>query len=330
MITNERKEETCKKYFDIIEMVYEFGNGLFFRKDLFHFCKKFYGYSKKDFLSALMELKNSEVIETIKISNVTLIKLKKYALRNLTGKGRENIGSITITGQKITKLAFITQIIWKIYKVENITFSEVLRDLNKYSSFFLKEKEGHLFLQKFLYLIEIDENIVKTQTTKHMVNTEISTLLKNYNNSLSNLDKKNRLAKIKLAENERRIIEEFNANSVLKLNYFVYDMEDVFYIYIIDYRQNISIDKYLNFLNEAYHYFSCRFKKPIKFITVSNNSEDIFIPDIDVFKDYLNKNDIWHDYQNEKLQIDIMYVDTVIKGNISYTTIKKDMVLKKI
>ncbi len=323
MITNAKKEATCKKYFDIIEIIYELGNGLFFRKDLFHFAEKFYGYNKVDYKSALTELQWAEVIEFIKVGNVTLIKLKKYGLRHITGLGRESVSSITITGSRINKLAFYIGIIWKIYERESMTFTQVLNDLNRYSSFFLKEKQGHLMLQQFKYLVNIEDNTIV------MVENEIMALNKNYSNSINNLDRNNKLSKLKLNNNESTIVDGFNPNNILKLNYFVYDFEDVFNVYIIDYRQNIFIERYLQFIKEAYNYFSTRFKKPIKFVTVGNNTDSMFIANNDILLAYFNDNRLESEYRNGMLKIDVMYIDTVLKVSMDYTTIKKNMVLTR-
>lgn len=257
MITNERKEMVCKKYFDIIQIVYKIGNGLFFRKDLFHFSKKFYYYSKSEFVNALEELENAEIIERVRIGVATLIKLKKYAITYITGNDREHISGIRITGNKIVRLAFLTQIIWDWYGKEDITFMELITDINKYSSFRLKERYGHVFLNKFSYLADAKD--------MEIYENEVEALRKSYFNACSNLDKKNNKAdKLKLALNEEIIVNEFNVNNLIRRNYFVYDMEDVFLIYIIDYRQNLSVDRYLNFVNEAFNYFFRKFKKTYK------------------------------------------------------------------
>ncbi|MGV8983840.1 hypothetical protein [Clostridium sp.] len=332
MITNMKKETTCKKYFDIIEMIYEIGNGLFFRKDLFHFCNKFYGYKKSKFIEAITDLQEAEIIDFIKIGRVTLIRLRKYALRYLTGKGRTSNSSITITGLKLAKLNYYIAIVWKLYKNQDLTFVQLIKDLNKYSNFFLKEKEGHLMLEKFKYLIDVENianhNYKNVGENNSLIEQDINALFKNYYNSFKNLGKI-KTAKFELADNEATIVAEFNANNILKLNYLCYDMEDVFIIYVIDYRNNIFLDKYLLFIQEAYRYFSGRFKKPIKFVTVSNDGDNMFVADNDVLVGYLSSQSLWGEYNNN-MSFDTMYVDTMLKMNIDFTTIKKDTVLEKI
>ncbi|MBU3129081.1 hypothetical protein [Clostridium tagluense] len=323
MIPNERKEMICKKYFNIIELIYKIGNGLFFRKDLFQFSNKFYCYSKSDFVNALEDLENAEIIERIRIGRATIIKLKKYALRYITGNKRDSMSSITVNGNRIVKLAFLTQVIWEWYGKEEITFMDMVMDINKYSSFLLKEREGHLFLNKFSYLVDTED--------MEIYKNEVEALRKSYSNALSNLNKKNNGANnFKLASNEETIVKEFNANNLLKINYFVYDMEEVFIIYVMDYRRNIFVDRYLNFINEAYTYFFRKFKKPIKFITVGNDGNNRFIVDDYILEEYLIKNDLEFAWREGNLMLSSKYVHTNIKNNIDYTSIKGDIILTKV
>jgi len=320
MITNERKEMICKNYFNIIEIVYKIGNGIFFRKDLFKFSNKFYYYSKSDFVNALEDLENAEIIERVRIGVATLIKLKKYAIRYITGSEREHVSSIRITGNKIVKLAFLTQIIWDWYGKEDITFLEMVTDINKYSSFRLKEKYGHVFLNKFSYLVDTED--------MEIYKNEVEALRKSYFNACSNLDKKNNRANnFKLTLNEETIVREFNVNNLIKRNYFVYDMEEVFIIYVMDYRQNIFVDRYLDFINEAYTYFFRKFKKPIKFIIVGNDVNNKFAVDDQILQTYLVKNDLEFAWRNGNLMLSSKYVHTIIKNNIDYTSIKGDIIL---
>ena len=104
--------------------------------------------------------------------------------------------------------------------------------------------------------------------------------------------KNNRSNNFKLALNEETIVREFNVNNLIKRNYFVYDMEEVFIIYVMDYRQNIFVDRYLDFINEAYTYFFRKFKKPIKFIIVGNYLNNKFVVDDHILEEYLLKNDL--------------------------------------
>lgn len=323
MITNEKKEMICEKYFNIIEIVYKIGNGIFFRKDLFKYSNKFYYYSKSDFVNALEELENAEIIERVRIGVATLIKLKKYAIRYITGSEREHVSSIRITSNKIVKLAFLTQIIWDWYGKEDITFLEMVTDINKYSSFRMKERFGHVFLNKFSYLVDTKD--------REIYENEVEALRKSYFNACSNLDKQNNRAyNLKLDLNEEIIVKEFNVNNLIRRNYFVYDMEEVFIIYVIDYRQNLSVDGYLNFVNEAYNYFFRKFKKPIKFIVVGNDISNKFVVDDQILQDYLVRNDLESEWRDGKLMFSSKYVSIIIKKNIDYTSIKGEIILTDI
>ena len=308
MITNEKKEMICEKYFNIIEIVYKIGNGIFFREDLFKYSNKFYYYSKSDFVNALEDLENAEIIERVRIGVATLIKLKKHAIRYITGSEREHVSSIRITGNKIAKLAFLTQIIWDWYGKEDITFLEMVTDINKYSSFRIKERYGHVFLNKFSYLVDTED--------MEIYENEIEALRKSYFNACSNLDKQNNRANnFKLAPNEEIIVKEFNVNNLIRRNYFTYDMEGFLIIYVIDYRQNLSVEGYLNFVNDAYNYFFRKSKKPIKFIVVGNDVNNKFVVDDQILQDYLVKNNLELEWIDGKLMFSSKNVSATIKNS---------------
>lgn len=86
---------------------------------------------------------------------------------------------------------------------------EMVTDMNKYSSFGIKERYGHVFLNKFSYLVD----------TKNMeiYENEVEALRKSDANACSNLDKKDsRANNFKLAPNEEIIVKEFNVNNLIR------------------------------------------------------------------------------------------------------------------
>lgn len=248
MITNARKESFCKANIELLELIWRIGKGLMYKKHIEAYMEHFFGQKPQDTWEKLKELEGADIVQRVRLYNIVVIKLKKYALRFLMGVERERIRSIEVTASKLMRNAYINAVILHHLKVDPIiTKLDYQRFLDRYypySTFFVARNQAYqvlsrLYVEKGLFFTEIEQEIDRLK--------EIQV------RSLS-FSKKERGNKYK----EKEVAEyTFNINSMEQGSVFIdyTTKKEGIHIAILDDKNNLSGGKIAEKIMRTYSYF---------------------------------------------------------------------------
>lgn len=151
LVPFEKKKLICEANKELLNLVYEFGNGIMYKQHIQRYFSEFEGIHEIDISKRLLELKNNEIIDFQNIFGAKVVKLKKFAVCFLLGKEREAVSSINFTMMKVKKSAFLNQIILDnadLFKTKWATLEDLRKPFLKATTYFSKQKETYIFLQR--------------------------------------------------------------------------------------------------------------------------------------------------------------------------------------
>ncbi|WP_342533125.1 hypothetical protein MHB40_17975 [Lysinibacillus sp. FSL K6-0057] len=152
MITIQKKEEVAKQYSDILKIIYHLGKGIMWRTQLKQYLQQFFAISEKEFILALKDLTDADIIHIHRYCNRHIIRLKKFAIYYLTCKERASVASITFTTSKAIKSAYINAVLlYNLMQLEVVESLDLyIEEIAKRTTLLAKDKSNHHILTKLL------------------------------------------------------------------------------------------------------------------------------------------------------------------------------------
>lgn len=173
MITNVRKEKLSKSNEQMLEVIWRLGRGLMYKKHIEAYMEHFFNQKPEVTWKKLKELEESDVVERVRLYNIVVIKLKKYALRFLLGVKREQIRSLDVTASKLMRSAYVQALILSHLKEDpRMTKLDYKMFLDRYclsSTFFVTRNTGFVVLEQYAkkgVFFEIDEEVDRLREIK--------------------------------------------------------------------------------------------------------------------------------------------------------------------
>lgn len=247
MITNARKEKVSKANKHVLEVIWRLGKGLMYKKHIEAYMEHFFNQKPEVTWKKLKELEESDVVERVRLYNIVVIKLKKYALRFLLGVEREQIRSIDVTASKLMRSAYVHALILEHLKeVRLMTFVDYKMFLDRYcplSTFFIPRNTGY----------EVMERYAKKGVFSNQIDKEIDRLREIKVKSLFTEDK---------AKEEKEVDYKFTINSMEQASIYIdYTTRNsltgisTIRIAIIDDKNNLRGSKIAEKIMRTYSYF---------------------------------------------------------------------------
>lgn len=204
-ITEEDKIAVCKKYKDVIKLVYEIFDGQIFRKDLKKLCIKYHYCSESTFDIMLKILCHYSIFKIVNIASTDfdVVAVMNFAIQRIEKKKKVKSIDVCETKLLVSQFKFHYIDTHIVYNAENninkVTLAVLRKNLIKYSTLHIKENKAIL----------TDEWIESTFST----NTEKMEELKEKSRKFE----KNRVNRLKKEEETEDEIKD-NSENVIVLN----------------------------------------------------------------------------------------------------------------
>lgn len=259
MITNQRKQSLCEAHKSLLELIWALGKGLMYKKHIEAYMEHFYGVKPQHTWAKLKELEENDVVQRIKLYNIVVIKLKKYAIRFLLGVERESIRSIEVTATKLNRTAYVNAML--LHHIN--TIPSLKRDyqsfLNKYylSSMFSKSRYKSY---EVLETLKEKSVLVASETNESDVDIEIAKLKGIQMGLFPTKEADDEESKEENAEESKKEYE-FNINSMEQHSIFIDFMskKEGLHIAILDDKNNLTGKKLAEKVMKTYDYLNTFF-----------------------------------------------------------------------
>lgn len=252
MMTIKRKTTLCNTNIHLLNIIWRLGKGIMFKIHIEKYMEVFYGVKPIDTWKQLKELNTNMIVEWIKLRNIVVIKLRKYALQFLLQKDRAEISAISVTYSKIKKTAFINTIIQNHISSNHIkaTFERVANYYENASTFLSSEKKGYKVIER-LFNKGIFNNYALSEI-----------------NELKEIDSTNKSclksSKSKIPSNNvSKYTHRFNLNSMQSQGIYIDSAKlqangghVTLYIAILDLNNSLDVKKVSNKINSTFSYLS--------------------------------------------------------------------------
>lgn len=242
VVTNARKQRVCEANKAILELIWLLGKGLMFKKHLEDYCLHFFNEKPESTWEKVKVLEEAEVIERIRLHNIVVIKLKKFALRFLLQVDREQVRSIEVTASKLMRSAYIHAIV--LYHLKNV---EIINKLD-YQAFM----ERYYPLATFFVVRNRAYEVLRYSAEKGVLSEAIweeIELLKEIRKRANSFDTSGKVNTVR-----------FNINSMEQASIFLEFVRKkqgntVFHIALLDDRNNLTAVKIAEKILKTYAYF---------------------------------------------------------------------------
>lgn len=144
----DRKATAFDEHREVVEFVWHIGKGLMFRSQLIRFFELF-GDRRPVIEDSIRQLIAAEVLETIRIGNSHVIKLRKFGIYTMTGKDPSHVSSVKVSTTKILRSGFLSEhLLQLLIKHPELCQKRLagVHQLELRMTHFKPEKEAYLFL----------------------------------------------------------------------------------------------------------------------------------------------------------------------------------------
>lgn len=272
MITNNEKEEICKKHETYIKLIYYFGKGVMMSVHIQRYMEKLESKSKSQVWRDLRELQNNDIVDIHKVHNNNYIKLKKYALKFLLFKdSTKNIKAVNYGYTAIKKSAFINEFILK-YKLKGSYIDEIIEYYSNHTTLINRDKQNTAILKNYK---DKNESILnEIEKLDSIWEKQIQNLINAIHNANKAEDMKTRLNRIKNKKNkEKSKSVDFSLNNMQSRNVFISSIkENIINVIFFDIFDNLTLDKIGELFENVYLYLSDFFSdKTFRFTIVASD-----------------------------------------------------------
>ncbi|WP_242306619.1 MULTISPECIES: hypothetical protein [unclassified Bacillus cereus group] len=277
MATTDKKQRLCEKHEKMLKIIYHCGKGIMFKKHIERYMQ-LRGTHTIHTSVAITELREAKVVEVIYMHRIAIIKLLKFAVGYIEKKHVEEVTAISVTQTKISRAAFLNELMLNKLPVLNEENKDKIIDtvLNGYiknTTYFRKDKQTYKLL-----IQNVREGLYKEDATIY----EINLLKKIHESSRAGLMYREK----EVAKVER--VVQFNLNSMTSSNIFIGRIHEdshnknqlIQYVEILDVNSKMPVSQLIDKVEKTYDYMNQFLKSNIKlkfnFYVASEERKDFF------------------------------------------------------
>lgn len=305
MATTDKKQRLCEEHEKMLKIIYYCGKGIMFKKHIERYMQLRGAHTIHTSI-AVKELREAKVIEVIYVHRVAVIKLLKFVIAFIEKKHVEEVTAITATQAKISKVAFLNELMLSRLPVldeenKDKIIDTVLNGYIKNTTYFRKDKQTYKLLIQNVW-----EGLYKEDATIY----EINLLKKIHESSRAGLMYREK----EVAKVER--VVQFNLNSMTSSNIFIGRIHEdlhnknqlIQHIEILDVNSKMPTSQLVEKIEKTYDYMNQFLKHNMKlkfnFYVASQERKDFFDDRGQKIKNALMRRQVQAEYEVINLNLE--------------------------